>query len=273
MICSKTFLWSLQNSDLSSQQFGIILAKPRCPCVKRSFSILHYTGPVSLDQWEGLNWQNWPMRGEENPFDNCMGWAVTTVTGASSESNSDPFPAWSSHSLLVKLSQKLWPIRGSDSWLSANQRPGNLTPLEPDWAGNDVWDVHCRMGQDCMQGTLQALQWNISVSSLALLRWWPHNCSDAQGENSVGNPRSSGNYKLDAAVKMMLWSQQCFLPMRGLKSGRVPIRSLHPSDPGSNARQSVLATYCKTDADCGTVRRALTQTLEIWAWPGLTSPR
>ena len=38
--------------------------------------------------------------------------------------------------------------------------------------------------------------------------------------------------------------------MRSLKSGRVPIRSLHPSDPGSNARQSVDATYCKTDADC-----------------------
>lgn len=146
-------------------------------------------------------------------------WSRDNSDGASSESNSDPFPAWSSHSLLVKLSQKLWPIRGSASHLSANQRPENLTPLEPDWAGNDVWDVHCRMGQDCMQGMLQALQWNMSLSSLALLRWWPHTCSDAQGENSVGNSRSSGNYKLDAAVKMMLWSQQCFCQSEAWKVG------------------------------------------------------
>ena len=126
MICSKTFLWSLQNSDLSSQQFGIILAKPRCPCVKRSFSILHYTGPVSVDQWEGLNLQNWPMRGEENSFDNCMGWAVTTVTGPAPSQTQTHFP----HDQVIlsslncprncdqseALTASYLPIRGQEIW-------------------------------------------------------------------------------------------------------------------------------------------------------------
>ena len=147
MICSKTFLWSLQNSDLSSQQFGIILAEAQCPCVQSPFSIFYSTGQVSPDQWEGSNLHNWPMASEEKAFDNCMRGAMTAVTGVSSELNSDPFPAWSSHSHLVNASQQFWPIRGSHNLLMTNQRTGHFCTfaLVSDWAGNDVWDVHCRV--------------------------------------------------------------------------------------------------------------------------------
>lgn len=178
MICSKTFLWSLQNSDLSSQQFGIILAEAQCPCVQSPFSIFHSTGQVSPDQWEGSNLHNWPMRSEENAFDNCMRGAMTAVTGVSSELNSDPFPAWSSHSHLVNVSQQFWPIRGSDILLLTNQRTEHfcISSLVWDWAGNDVWDVHCRVcSRDAAFYSLQAAMemWNMFVSSL----WWPSNCS------------------------------------------------------------------------------------------------
>ena len=168
MICSKTFLWSLQNSDLSSQQFGIILAEAQCPCVQSPFSIFHSTGQVSPDQWEGSNLHNWPIAAEENAFDNCMRGAMTAVTGVSSELNSDPFPAWSSHSHLVNASQQFWPIRGSDSLLMTNQRTGNL---RLGWK----WRVRCSLQsmQLCSRDAAGCCMWNMFVSSL----WWPSNCS------------------------------------------------------------------------------------------------
>ena len=80
-----------------------------------------------------------------------------------------------------------------------------------------------------------------------------------------------------AIINSMRLSKWCFdpsavfLPMRSLKSGRVPIRSLHPSDPGSNARQSVDATYCKTDADCESQSRLDTDLGNMGlAWPDLS---
>ena len=201
MICSKTFLWSLQNSDLSSQQFGIILAEAQCPCVQSPFSIFYSTGQVSPDQWEGSNLHNWPIASEENAFDNCMRGAMTAVTGVSSELNSDPFPAWSSHSHLVNASQQFWPIRGSDI---------------SDWAGNDVWDVHCRVCSSAVE-MLQVAACEICLCHLSQLS------SDgrviAQGENGDGNPRPGGNYKIisgcqnDSLITV-------FLPIRSQKSGR-----------------------------------------------------
>ena len=171
MICSKTFLWSLQNSDLSSQQFGIILAKPLCPCVQTPLSIFHSTGQVSLDQWEVANLCYWPIRAEKYPFDNCMGWAMTAVTGVSSELNSNPFPAWSSHSLLVTLSQYFWPMRGADSEPLTNQRTGNLTQtgLEMTFAMFTAEWALATCSEDAAVSAGPA-SWNMFVSFLAALR-------------------------------------------------------------------------------------------------------
>ena len=172
MICSKTFLWSLQNSDLSSQQFGIILAEAQCPCVQSPFSIFYSTGQVSPDQWEGSNLHNWPIAAEENAFDNCMRGAMTAVTGVSSELNSDPFPAWSSHSHLVNMSQQFWPIRGSHRQLMTNQRTGHL---RLGWK----WRVRCSLQslQLCSRDAAGCCMWNMFVSFLAAKLWWPSNCS------------------------------------------------------------------------------------------------
>ena len=126
-----------------------------------------------LDQWEmskilltivwGEPWQQWRV---PKILLDCE-------TGASSESNPDPFPAWSSHSLLVKLSQMFWPMSWSDSQPLANQRTGNLVPV---WGGNDVWDVHtaewamgCMQQGRCRLCRSEALMWNMFVSSLAAL--------------------------------------------------------------------------------------------------------
>ena len=180
-----------------------------CPCVRASLvpfqsSIIldrsvwtnEMTPIFMLDQWElrkilltivwGEPWQQWrglaPSQTQTHfPHDQVI---------LSSLNCPRCFDQWAA------LTASHWPIRGQDIW-----------HLIPDWGGNDVWDVHCRMGRGCMQqGCCRlcrsaALMWNMFVSFLADERTIAH------GENGVGNPRSSGNYKLDAAVKMILWSQ------------------------------------------------------------------
>ena len=171
MIWQQNVLWSLQNSNLTSQRFGIILADSHVRVSNVPFQsfILLYTAklwPIRI-----LKTEKWPMKPEENQFEIVWGEPWQQWQEYSSKLNQDPFPAWSSHSRLLNCQWSFDLYERLNDRQMTHEMSGNSRSR----LGNEMWDVDCRPAlhaECCSAELLQSCRTREMCSCHLSLRWW-----------------------------------------------------------------------------------------------------